>query len=74
MEKGYGRLKELRMEKGYPRSYLAKKTFCHLSTYTKYENGERLPPIDILILLAKMYDCSLEYLTGISDIRRPFGD
>ena len=45
----------------------ARKIFSHLDTYNRYEKGIREIPLDSLMLLAKTYDCSLDYLAGISD-------
>ena len=37
------------------------------SNYAKYENGKVMMGIDKYIKLAKFYDVSLDYLTGIID-------
>ena len=34
---------------------------------TAHENGLRVPPLDILKLLAEFYDTSLDYLVGMTD-------
>ena len=51
----------------------ARKIFSHLDTYNRYEKGIREIPLDSLMLLAKTYDCSLDYLAGISDQPRKYG-
>lgn len=51
----------------------ARKIFSHLDTYNRYEKGIREIPLDSLMLLAKTYDCSLDYLAGISDQPRKSG-
>ena len=45
----------------------ARKIFSHPDTYNRYEKGIREIPLDCLITLAKLYDCSLDYLAGVSD-------
>lgn len=42
-------------------------------TYNRYEKGIREIPLDSLMLLAKTYDCSLDYLAGVSDRPRKYG-
>ena len=37
------------------------------------EKGIREIPLDCLIPLAKLYDCSLDYLAGVSDQPRKYG-
>lgn len=67
------RLKELRLERGYSMTQAARKIFSHPDTYNRYEKGIREIPLDCLITLAKLYDCSLDYLAGVSDQPRKYG-
>ena len=41
-------------------------------TYCDYEKGKTRIPVDSLILLAKLYNVSMDYFCGISDEKRPF--
>lgn len=41
-------------------------------TYSDYELGKTRIPVDSLIVLAKFYDVSMDYICGTSDIRKPF--
>ena len=41
-------------------------------TYCDYEKGKTRIPVDSLILLAKLYNVSMDYICGISDEKRPF--
>ena len=66
-EKMLIRLKELRLERGYSMTQAARKIFSHPDTYNRYEKGIRE------ITLAKLYDCSLDYLAGVSDQPRKYG-
>ena len=63
-EKMLIRLKELRLERGYSMTQAARKIFSHPDTYNR---------LDCLITLAKLYDCSLDYLAGVSDQPRKYG-
>ena len=42
------------------------------SAISKYENGEALPTIDNLMLLADYYHTSLDFLMGLTDERKPY--
>ena len=42
------------------------------STISKYENGEAVPTIDNLLLLASYYKTSLDFLMDLTDERKPY--
>lgn len=66
------RLRELREDSDITQKCLA--DFLHIkqNTYSQYENGQRQPPLEVLISLAKFYKVTLDYLVGISDIKNPY--
>ncbi len=35
------------------------------SVISNYENGERTPSVEVLVALASLYHCSVDYLLGI---------
>lgn len=41
-------------------------------TYCDYELGKTRIPIDSLIILAKIYNVSMDYICGVSHIRNKF--
>jgi transcriptional regulator with XRE-family HTH domain len=41
-------------------------------TYSDYELGKTRIPVDSLITLAKLYDVSMDYICGVTDIRSRF--
>ena len=41
-------------------------------TYCDYELGNTRIPVDSLIILAKLYNVSMDYICGVSDQRSPF--
>lgn len=41
-------------------------------TYSDYELGKTRIPVDSLIVLAKLYDVSVDYICGVSDVRGKF--
>lgn len=61
------RLKEVRTEKNISQSQLAKDTGLSQSAISFWESGERLPSIQAVIILAKYYNVSADYLLGLTD-------
>ena len=49
-------------------------SYLHIkqNTYSQYENGQRQIPIELLILLAKYYKTSVDYLLGLTDVKNPY--
>lgn len=41
------------------------------ASISQYESGERTPSDDIKIKMCELFNCSLDYLMGKSDIRNP---
>ena len=41
-------------------------------TYSDYELGKTRIPVDSLIILAKLYNVSMDYICGVSNTRSPF--
>ena len=41
-------------------------------TYCDYEFGKTRIPIDRLIVLARLYNVSMDYICGVSDTKLPF--
>lgn len=61
------RLKELREEKGLTQTELGKALGFTQAAIAKWEAGTRSPNIDNMILLAKYFECSSDYLLGLED-------
>lgn len=64
------RLKELREQQRLSQEGLGLKLGVSQSTISVYELGERVPDLNVLIKLAKIFDVSLDYLVGLSDVRQ----
>ncbi len=64
------RLKRLRLERGLQQKAVAASLHISPSTYSNYENGVYLPGVETLILLADLFQISLDELTGHS-VPRP---
>lgn len=41
-------------------------------TYADYESGKTRIPVDSLLILAKFYDVSMDYITGASNIKKKY--
>ena len=65
------RLTALRKGKGYSQSMLAQELNLSPSTVGMYEQGRRVPDLDTLIALAKLYRISLDYLITGREYRFP---
>lgn len=63
----YPRIKNLREDMDLSQEEVAKLLHCTQAAYSFYENGKRDIPTSILISLASIYNCSTDYLLGISD-------
>ena len=57
-------LKEIRKTRKMTQQEVADKLSCDVTTYARYENGDRNPPLDILLSLSELFDVTLDYLVG----------
>lgn len=63
------RFKMLRNEKDLTQAELANILGCSPGAIAHWESGTRIPSIDFLITVANLFDCTLEYIMGVSDFR-----
>lgn len=56
------RLKELRKSKKLTQVALQMQTGIEQALLSKFENGERIPPTETLIILADYYGVSIDYI------------
>lgn len=61
------RIRDVREDRDYTQKYVSSYLMCDQSLYSKYERGERAVPLEIMVKLAKLYDVSIDYLTGLTD-------
>ena len=66
----YQRLKDIREDFDKSQEEIAKIIGTSQSYYAQYENGKRAIPFDRMIILAKYYNVSLDYLAGLIDTPR----
>ena len=57
-------LKKLRKQAGLTQISLQMKTGVEQALLSKFENGERIPPTETLIILADFYGDSMDYIVG----------
>ena len=68
----YNRIRELREDSDMTQAAVAKELRCSQQVYSNYELGQRTIPPETLIALAKLYNTSVDYLLGITDVRKPY--
>lgn len=68
------RLKKLREQHRLSQKGLADAIEISPRTYSDYERGTIRVPLETLIVLAKFYDVDLNYISGVSNIRKEFPD
>lgn len=61
------RIKELRKEHKMSQLELAEKCMVKQSCVSKWERGATLPELDCIVLLAKIFSVSTDYLLGLKD-------
>ena len=65
------RLKELRMKMGLTQIAVQMRTGIDQSNLSKFELGERIPTVDNLVILAKLYNVNMEYRLDLTDDPTP---
>ncbi len=66
------RIKDLREDSDFTQSSIAEMLHIRQNTYCQYENGQRQIPIDCLIKLSKIYNVSVDYILGLTDVKQPY--
>ena len=66
------RIRALREDHDKTQSEIAQLLKVGQRTYCDYELGKTRIPVDSLIVLAKFYNVSMDYICGVSDIRHGF--
>lgn len=65
------RFKQLRKERGMTQAELASLLFVKQQSVTNYEKGVNTPDISVLKKMAQIFEVSIDYLVGLTDIRTP---
>ncbi len=65
-------LKLIRVTKDYTQLKVQLSTGISQSTLSKYESGELMPTSENLLILAKFYNTSLDFLMDLTDEQKPY--
>ena len=65
-------IKLIRVTKDYTQLKVELATGISQSTLSKYENGELLPTSENLLILAKYYNTSIDFLMDLTDEIKPY--
>lgn len=63
------KIKSLREEAGLTRSELAQELQIGISALRLYENGERTPPLDVLVKICRFFSVTSDYLLELGGLR-----
>lgn len=66
------KLRDLREDNDLSQKAVAEILHIAQTTYSDYEHGYVRMPIEYLIELAAYYDVDLNYITGLSSVKRKF--
>ena len=66
------RIRSLREDCDITQTEIARLLKVGQKTYSDYELGKTRIPVDSLIILAKFYDVSMDYICGVSDMKGYF--
>lgn len=66
------RIREIREDHSLTQQKIADLLNIGQRTYADYESGKTRIPVDCLLILAKYYNVSLDYITGASNIKTKY--
>ncbi len=68
----YPRIRDLREDRDLTQDQVVQILKMHKTTYTNYEQGKREPPFDFIVKIAKLYDISIDYIAGLTDVPKSY--
>lgn len=63
------RIRNLREDNSLTQQNIANLLHIGQRTYADYESGKTRIPVDSLLILAKYYNVSVDYISGVSNIK-----
>ncbi len=66
------RIRALREDNSLSQQTVADLLYVGQRTYADYESGKTRIPVERLLILAKYYDVSMDYISGASNIRTAY--
>lgn len=68
----FQRLRDLREDSDFTQQQVADYLSMSQTGYSKYETGENDIPTAVLIKLSKFYKTSVDYILGLTNIKKPY--
>lgn len=68
----FTRLEDLRIDSDKTQAEIALYLECQREVYRRYEKGTRQIPVDFLIKLSDFYNVSIDYMVGITNVKKPY--
>lgn len=68
----HSRIRRIRTDRRQSQQSIADVLGISRRTYSDYERGILRIPVEHLITLARYYDVSMDYITGVSNLRSDF--
>lgn len=65
----FRRIEDLRVDHDYTQAQVASHLMLAREVYRRYEKGTRSIPVDCLIKLSELYQTSVDYILGMTDVR-----
>lgn len=66
------RLRELREDRDLTQKECSKIAYISKNSYIRYENDERVAPLDTIKLFAEYYNVSIDYIAKLTNIKTPY--
>lgn len=66
------RIREIREDSALTQQNIADLLHVGQRTYSDYESGKTRIPLDSLLILARFYNVSVDYISGASDIKSEY--
>ncbi len=66
------RIREIREDHGLTQQMVASLLNVGQRTYSDYESGKTRIPIDNLMILARYYNVSMDYISGASNVKSEY--
>lgn len=66
------RIRNIREDRNFTQQNIADILHVGQRTYADYESGKTRIPVDSLLILAKYYNVSVDYISGASNIEKPY--
>ena len=66
------RIREIREDNSLTQQKIAALLHIGQRTYADYESGKTRIPVDNLLILARFYNVSMDYITGASNVKTEY--